>query len=156
MQEAIDYPSFHNRERLFGLLLSVIAKHVSQHLCIEDAARRRDEGTEILLPIESIAKADALGSEMRSRDARTLISGNLHAFPVFVRTPGAVELATGAGRGREQNLLRRRCGGEHRRDRRPKLITDTACLVDDQHRRALVAQGQAAQHGGAIARQADS
>ena len=71
MQEAIDYPAFDNRERLFGLLLSVIAKHVSQHLCIEDASRRRDEGTEILLQIERVAKADALGSEMRSRDTQT-------------------------------------------------------------------------------------
>src|SRR5829696_6531213 len=66
--------------------------------------------------------------------ARTLIGGDLHTLPV-ARGPGAVELATGASRRREQDLLRGGRGREHRRDRRPKLVADPACLVDDQHRR---------------------
>ncbi len=88
-----------------------------------------------------------------SRDARTLIGGDLHPLPVFVRGPSAMELAPGAGGGREQDLLRRRRSGEHRRDRRPQLIADARSLVDDQHRRAVVAQRQAAQHSRTIARQ---
>ena len=40
LQEAIDHASLHNRERLLGLLLGVIAKHVREHLGVEDAARR--------------------------------------------------------------------------------------------------------------------
>ena len=56
----------HNRERLFGLLLLVIAEHMRQHLGVKDAARRRDEGSEILLPVESISQANALGGEMLS------------------------------------------------------------------------------------------
>src|SRR3954471_19067744 len=99
-----------------------------QDLGIEDAAGRRDEGAEILLPVKSIAEADALGSEMLSGDARALIGGDLDPLPVLTRGPGAVELAAGAGRGREQDLLGRRRGGEHRRDRRPQLVADTARL----------------------------
>ena len=67
--------------------------------------------------------------------ARTLIGGDLYALPVLVRTPGAVELTAGAGRGREQDLLRRRRRGEHWRDRCPQLVADPARFVDDQHRR---------------------
>src|SRR4051794_29793749 len=89
VQEAIDHASLHNRERLFGLLLGVIAEHVSQHLGVEDAAGRRDEGAEILLPVESIAEADALGSEVCGRDAGALISGDLHPLPVLARGPSA-------------------------------------------------------------------
>src|SRR5215207_2208830 len=85
--------------------------------------RRRDQGAEILLPIESVAEADTLRGEMLRGDARALSGGDLHALPVFFRGPGAVELAAGAGRGREQDLLRRGRGGEHRRDRRPQLVT---------------------------------
>ena len=92
MQEAIDHASMHNWDRLFGLLLGIIAEHMRQDLGVEDAARRGDEGAEILLPVESIAEADALGSKMRSGDARALIGSDLHALPVFVRGPGAVEL----------------------------------------------------------------
>src|SRR3954447_7487158 len=69
LQEAIDYPALLNRGRAIGLVPTVITEHMSQHLGVEDAARRRDEGTEILLPIESIAEADALSSQMRGRDA---------------------------------------------------------------------------------------
>ena len=65
-----------------------------------------------------------------------------------------MELAAGAGRGREQDLLRRRRRGEHRRDRRPQLVPDPARLVHDQHRRTVVTQRKAAQHSRAIARQA--
>src|SRR5438552_1731891 len=107
LQEAIDHASLHNRGRLVGLVLTVIAEHVRQHLGIEDAAGRRDEGAEVLLPVKSVAKSDALGGEMLGGNARTLISGDLHTLPVFAGGPGAVELATGAGRGREQDLLRR-------------------------------------------------
>ena len=85
-----------------------------QHLGVEDAAWRRDEGAEVLLPVESVAETDTLGGKMLSGNARTLISGDLHALPVFARGPSAVELAAGAGRGREQDLLRRGRRGEHR------------------------------------------
>ena len=67
--------------------------------------------------------------------ARTLIGGDLYALPVLVRTPGAVELTAGAGRGREQDLLRRRRRGEHWQDRCPQLVADPARFVDDQYRR---------------------
>ena len=40
LQEAIDYPALHNGYRSLRLLLGVIAKHMRQHLGIEDAARR--------------------------------------------------------------------------------------------------------------------
>ena len=66
LQEAIGNPSLQNGGRLVGLILGVIAEHMRQHLGVEDAARRRDEGAEILLPVESIAKSDALGGEMLS------------------------------------------------------------------------------------------
>src|SRR5829696_1980977 len=91
------------------------------------------QGAEILLPIESITEANALGGKMLSRNARALISGDLHPLPVFARGPGAVELAAGASWGREQDLLRRRRGGKHRRDRRPQLAANSARLVDEQH-----------------------
>ena len=97
LQEAIDCSSFQNGYRSLRLILGVIAEHMRQHLGVEDAARRRDEGTEILLSVERVAKADAFSGEMRGGDARTLIGGDLHAFPVFARGPGAVELAAGAG-----------------------------------------------------------
>jgi len=67
LQEAIDYASLHHGGRRVGLLLGMIAKHVRQHLGIEDAARRRDEGTEILLSVESIAEADAFGVDIDQR-----------------------------------------------------------------------------------------
>jgi hypothetical protein len=67
LQEALDDPYFHNGHGSLGLSLDVIAEHVRQHLGVEDAARRRHEGAEVLLPIESIAKADALGGEMLRR-----------------------------------------------------------------------------------------
>ena len=66
LQEAIGYSSLHNGGQLIGLILGVIAEHVRQHLGVEDATRRRDEGSEILLPIESVAKTDTLGGEMCS------------------------------------------------------------------------------------------
>ena len=44
------------------VLLGIIAKHMRQHFGVEDATRRRDEGAEILLPVESVAEADALGA----------------------------------------------------------------------------------------------
>ena len=66
-----------------------------QHLGVEDAARRGDESAEILLPVESVAKPDALRGKVLSRNARTLIGSDLHALPVFARSPGAVEFATG-------------------------------------------------------------
>ena len=65
MQEAIDCSSFQNGFRSLGLIHGMIAKHVRQHLGVEDAARRRHEGTEILLAVESISQANALGGEMR-------------------------------------------------------------------------------------------
>ena len=40
LQEAIGYPSFHNGLGSLGLLLRLIAEHMSQHLGVEDAARR--------------------------------------------------------------------------------------------------------------------
>ena len=55
LQQAIGYPALHNRGWPVGLLVGVIAEHVGQHLGVEDAARRRDEGAEILLPVESVA-----------------------------------------------------------------------------------------------------
>src|SRR5829696_1729430 len=99
VQEAIGNPSFHNGYRSLGLLLRVIAKHMREHFGVEDATRRRDEGAEILLSLESIAQANALGGEMSSRDARALIGSDLHTLPVLVRGPGAVKLAAGAGWG---------------------------------------------------------
>ena len=45
--------------------LGVIAEHVRQHLGVEDAARCRDEGPEILLLVERVAEPDALGGEVR-------------------------------------------------------------------------------------------
>ena len=60
----------------------MIAEHVRQHLGVEDAARRRDKGTEILLSVECISETDTLGDEMGSGNARTLIGSDLHAFPV--------------------------------------------------------------------------
>src|SRR5215211_9340814 len=104
LEEAINQTSLHDGYRSLGLLLRVIAKHMRQHLGVEDAARRRDKGTEILLPIERVAETDALGGEVRSSNTRALISSDLHALPVFVRGPGAVKLAAGAGRGREEDL----------------------------------------------------
>jgi hypothetical protein len=65
LQEAIDCSSFQNGFRSLGLIHGMIAKHVRQHLGVEDAARRRHEGTEILLAVESISQANALGGEMR-------------------------------------------------------------------------------------------
>ena len=73
LQEAIDNPALHNRGLPVGLSLTIIAKHVSQHLSVEDTARRRDERAEILLSVESVAEADALSREMLSRNARALI-----------------------------------------------------------------------------------
>ena len=67
LQEAIGYPSVHNWSYPIGLILSIIAEHMCQYLSIDDAAGRRDEGTEILLAVESVAQADALGGEMRFR-----------------------------------------------------------------------------------------
>ena len=55
LQKAIDHASRHNWGLPIGLSLTIIAKHVSQHLGIEDASRRRDEGAEILLTVESVA-----------------------------------------------------------------------------------------------------
>src|SRR3954470_1144523 len=90
LQEAIDHASLHNRGRFLALILSSIAEHMRQHLGIKDAARCRDEGAEILLPVESISEADALGGKMLSGNTRTSIGGDLDPLPVFVRGPGAV------------------------------------------------------------------
>jgi len=62
----------HKTGRFVRLILGVIAEHVRQHLGVKDTARRRDEGAEALLVVESITQADALGGEMRGRDAPTL------------------------------------------------------------------------------------
>jgi hypothetical protein len=40
LQEAVNYPSFHKRHGSLWILLGTIAKHVRQHLGVEDAARR--------------------------------------------------------------------------------------------------------------------
>src|SRR4051794_103284 len=87
LQEEIEDPLRRDHKRLVGLVHTVIAEHVRQHRGIEDAAGRRDEGAEILLPIKSVSEADALGSEMLSRNTRALIGSDLHALPVFVRGP---------------------------------------------------------------------
>src|SRR5215207_1908017 len=81
LQEAIGYPSLHHEGRLVALLLGVIAEHVRQHLGIEDAARRRDERAEVLLAVESVAEADALGGKIRRRNARALIGGDFAPAP---------------------------------------------------------------------------
>src|SRR4051812_45230882 len=81
----------------------------SPNMCANTSASKTlPEGAEILLSVECISETDTLGDEMGSGNARALIGGNLHPLPVLARGPSAVELAAGAGRGRQQDLLSRR------------------------------------------------
>src|SRR3954468_7141811 len=66
LEEATDQSSLYDGGWVVGLIRTVIAEHVRQNLGVEDAARRRDEGAEILLAVESISEPDALGGEMVS------------------------------------------------------------------------------------------
>ena len=54
----------------------------SPNMCANTSASKTLPGAEtkrrILLTVESVAKSDTLGSKMRSGNARTLISGDLH------------------------------------------------------------------------------
>jgi len=58
-----------NGYRSLGIILGIISEHMRQHLGVEDAAGRRDEGAEVLLAVERVAEANALAGEMRSGNA---------------------------------------------------------------------------------------
>ena len=139
---------------VFGIDLS-LAEHRREHVGREDRAGRGEELAAVFLPVERIAEPDALAVEEGRRDARALVRGDGDAAPVAVAGGhGPVEFARGAGRRRQERLMRERRRRQHRRDRRPHRLADPGRLVDDEERGGRPAQRQPAQHVGPVAGQA--
>ena len=157
-------PSFHckkrstNRPSTMDTALSGSSSVSSPNMCASTSASKTLPGAETKAPNtpadRELAETNALGGEMISGDARALLGGDLHALPVFVRGPGAVNSPLAPAGVESKSVVRQALRRASARSL-PTVRRGRGSPRRDQHCRTMVAQRQAAQHSGTIAGQAN-